>query len=123
MLSNQKPLINRICFTHIPVTDVRQSAKWYAQNLGFREELVFDTHAILQPDLHLIRVEGAVSQNIVGGRHAPRAAYYCDDINEMHSYLTDKGINVDAIIEEPGCGRTFEVYDPDGNRITLWQAV
>lgn len=29
---------------------------------------------------------------------------------------------MEEIADEGDCGRRFELYDPDGNRITVWQA-
>lgn len=114
--------IARICFTYIPVTDVRRSAAWYEEVLGFKPDLVFDTHAILQPDLQLLRTDAPVVQNMVDGKALPRTAYFSDDINGYHKYLNEQGVRTEEIIEEGECGWHFELYDPDGNRITIWQA-
>jgi RNA polymerase sigma factor (sigma-70 family) len=114
--------IARICFTYIPVTDVRRSVAWYEEVLGFKPDLVFDTHAILQPDLQLLRTDAPVVQNMVEGKALPRTAYFSDDINGYHKYLNEQGVRTEEIIEEGECGWHFELYDPDGNRITIWQA-
>lgn len=114
--------IARICFTYIPVTDVRRSAEWYEDILGFKLDIVFDTHAILQPDLHLLRTDGPVVQNMVDGKPLPKTAYFSDDIHGYHAYLNERGVRTEDIIEEGECGWHFELYDPDGNRITIWQA-
>ncbi len=114
--------IARLCFTYIPVTDVRSSAIWYSEVLGFQPDLVFDSHAILQPDLQLLRTDAPVVQNMLGGKPLPRTAYFCDNINDFHDYLKEKGVQTEDIIDEGECGCHFELYDPDGNRITAWQA-
>jgi len=114
--------IARICFTYIPVTDVRRSALWYEEVLGFKPDLVFETHAILQPDLQLLRTDAPVVQNMVDGKALPRTAYFSDDIIGYHKYLNEQGVRTEEIIEEGECGWHFELYDPDGNRITIWQA-
>ncbi|TMV43531.1 VOC family protein [Paenibacillus mesophilus] len=114
--------IARLCFTFIPVSDVRSSAKWYSEVLGFQPDLIFETHAILQPDLQLLRTDAPVVQNRVDGKPLPRTAYFCDNIFEFHNYLKEKGVQTEESIDEGECGRHFELYDPDGNRITVWQA-
>lgn len=70
--------IVRICFTCIPVTDVRKSAEWYSNLLGFKPDFVFETHAIVQPDLQLIRTDGPVVHNQADGKRLPRAAFFCN---------------------------------------------
>ncbi|AZN41697.1 VOC family protein [Paenibacillus albus] len=114
--------IARICFTYIPVTDVRRSAVWYEEVLGFKPDLVWETHAILQPDLQLLRTDAPVVQNMVDGKALPRTAYFSDDINGYYKYLNERGVRTEEIIEEGECGWHFELEDPDGNRITIWQA-
>ncbi|PWW08697.1 glyoxalase/bleomycin resistance protein/dioxygenase superfamily protein [Paenibacillus cellulosilyticus] len=114
--------IARICFTYVPVTDVRLSAAWYEEILGFTIDLVFDTHAILQPDLQLLRSDGPVVQNMVNGKPLPRTAYFTNHIHEHYAYMQAKGVRLEPIIEEGECGWHFDLYDPDGNVITIWRA-
>ncbi|TMV42835.1 hypothetical protein FE783_36855 [Paenibacillus mesophilus] len=114
--------ISKICFTYIPVADVRRSAIWYSEILGFQLDLVFDSHAILQPDLQLLRSDAPVTQNTLDDKPLPRTAYFCDNIVEFHEYLNERGIQTEEIIDEGECGCHFELYDPDGNRITVWLA-
>jgi catechol 2,3-dioxygenase-like lactoylglutathione lyase family enzyme len=112
----------RICFTCIPVTDVRKSAEWYSKLLGFKPDFVFETHAIVQPDLQLIRTDGPVVHNQADGMPLPRAAFFCEQLLEFHRYLAGQGVRTEEIVDEGECGRRFDLYDPDGNRITVWQA-
>ncbi|WP_331852373.1 VOC family protein [Paenibacillus baekrokdamisoli] len=81
-----------------------------------------NTHAILQPDLHLLRMDGPVVQNTVNGKLLPHTAYFTDQINEHYAYMQEKGVRLDPIIEEGECGWHFDLYDPDGNVITIWRA-
>jgi predicted enzyme related to lactoylglutathione lyase len=83
----KKVKVTHLCFTHIPVTNVKEASKWY-----------------------------------VNGKSTPRTAYFCNNIFESNETLKKNNIQVEDIIEESGCGWTFEVYDPDGNRITIWKA-
>lgn len=114
--------VTRLCFTHVPVTNVHLSAAWYEEMLGFKADLVVDTHAILQPDLHLLRTDGPVFQNIVDGRPLPRTAYFTDYIQEHYDYLLSRGVQLEPIVEEGECGWHFDLSDPDGNVITIWRA-
>lgn len=44
-----------------------------------------------------------------------------DGLEEMHKRMLDQGQKVDHIIDRGGCGRNFELFDPDGNRMEVWE--
>lgn len=42
------------------------------------------------------------------------------DAEEFQDRLTEEGITTTPIKDSGGCGKSLDVYDPDGNLIKLW---
>lgn len=42
------------------------------------------------------------------------------DADEYQNKLTEAGIHTSSIKDAGGCGKSLDVYDPDGNLIKLW---
>jgi predicted enzyme related to lactoylglutathione lyase len=49
--------------------------------------------------------------------------YIVDDIDAFLAKCTERGVKVDAKREDHDYGRFAWIYDPDGNKIELWQPV
>lgn len=47
-------------------------------------------------------------------------AFQVDQADEMWQYLLSKGINTDKITNHPWGGRSFFLFDPEGNRLEVW---
>jgi predicted enzyme related to lactoylglutathione lyase len=42
-------------------------------------------------------------------------------LEEMHQLMLEKGQRVENILDRGGCGRNFDLYDLDGNRMEIWE--
>ncbi|GGD96299.1 VOC family protein [Paenibacillus nasutitermitis] len=65
------------------------------------------------------RLQGVVVVYIPVIALAESALWYTPDIEEYHMFLEQKGVEVTAILDRTGCGKSFQMKDPSGNRIMV----
>ena len=106
-------------------SDVEQSLAFYQQALQF---IVLNKRmgehglewAHLQSGDTLIMLEQASPDNEERVHSISRLYLYTDDVATMHHYLAAKGYDVGQIIETDFM-QEFDLYDPDGQRLTVGQ--
>ncbi|WP_219834270.1 VOC family protein [Paenibacillus sp. R14(2021)] len=123
MLTAQVKKVINCC---IPVTNVKESAEWYVKHLGCRYEGEIregDTFLRLSsgPDLNLLKVDETVQWKL-NGFVIPIIHIHTDDANALHQYLKLNGVSVEDVVDHSWIGYSFAMYDPDGNKILIWQA-
>lgn len=110
----------------IPVTNVKESADWYVKHLGCAYEgEIRDEDTFLRlssgPDLNLLKVDECVQWKL-NGNVIPIIHFHTDDARALHERLKAVGVSVEPLIDQSWIGFSFEMYDPDGNKILVWQA-
>jgi len=115
--------VNNCC---IPVSHVQISTAWYVKHLGCAYEgHQSEVHGFLRlssgPDLDLVRVDHCV-HHYQDGVQIPILTFECEGFESLYSYLKEQHIQVDDVIDHGWVGRCCNLYDPDGNKITIWQA-
>jgi predicted enzyme related to lactoylglutathione lyase len=111
----------------IPVSDVEQSFRFYVERLGFEPKRSPDRHgnAIVRignsPDIFLSQQDEGQSREQFKGRMGIGFEVGTKDIESFYAQLKSEGATVGERYDNPGCGRYFDVFDPDGNKLIVCQ--
>ena len=101
------------------VRDLEEGRRFYRELLGF-EELGVDFEAgwstLRRGEMEIGLAEGEPADN--GVAHVDVA-----DLKEEAERLREEGVEVGIVLELTGEMRLLDVYDPDGNRIQLAEAL
>jgi predicted enzyme related to lactoylglutathione lyase len=96
---------------------------WYAATLGIEPgaggSLVFDGPASAG-----MTVFAHFSQNtdyFGDGSQQAMVNFRVDDLDQLLAQLLDAGVSVDPHREDLAYGRFAWIWDPEGNRVELWQ--
>ena len=108
----------------IPVSNIERAAEWYNNNLGFRiiykDALFFDMRTESGIPILLIPNEkDMVSQIKYSTGEQPAYGFVVGDFKETKKALQKNGVNTGEIINY--CGRSFSIFDIDGNKIEIWE--
>jgi glyoxylase I family protein len=115
-------------------------AAWYTGHLGFSlDRLVEDDQSVTyyqelyyrdlnDPDkrLHTVFAIMPARQKLGEIRNQAMINYRVDDLDALVKQLNDAGIATDPIhigADAEGNGKFTHLYDPEGNRIELWQHI
>jgi catechol 2,3-dioxygenase-like lactoylglutathione lyase family enzyme len=127
--------ITGIACVYITVSDPYASAQWYMKNLG----LEIDECTPLKPEMgHAILSYPARGQSVflLGTDDISPPTYRrrdgCEPLNFCLSvtnaqafmdHLQANGVRLetDILNDGGGCGTSIRCYDPDGNKLELWQ--
>jgi predicted enzyme related to lactoylglutathione lyase len=103
--------------------DPQALAAWYATHLGIPSQ-----------DGGSLAFDGPDSAGMTVFAHFPLDTRYfgegpqqsmvnfrVDDLDELLAQLTDAGVRVDPHREDYDYGRFAWIWDPEGNRVELWQ--
>lgn len=118
--------------------DTHRLAEWYTRQLGFQFARmgendqsttyyqVFTYRDLDQPDKKLSTVFAIMpaAAKLDGLRNQAMVNYRVDDMDALVEQLNQAGIATDPIevwAEGDGSGKFTHLYDPEGNRIELWQ--
>lgn len=102
---------------------------WYAQNLGMPsgpEGTAFRWRDQDRPEIEQITAWSIFPS--ASTYFDPSAApfmfnYIVDDLDALLANLAANGVRIDPKREEYDYGRFAWIYDPDGNKIELWEPV
>jgi predicted enzyme related to lactoylglutathione lyase len=107
----------------------KQMQEWYAKNLGLADD---GNGAILQwreqdnPDSEQMTVWSIHpgDTSYFEPSKAPfMVNYIVDDIDALLERLAKSGVQIDPKRQDEDYGRFAWIYDPDGNKIELWQPI
>ncbi|WEK56063.1 MAG: VOC family protein [Candidatus Cohnella colombiensis] len=122
-----KAKVKQIECVYIPITNPYESADWYQRNLGLElinpvtedqvQLRIGDNQAIF-----LIKTKEKTTLNYieVGGTEMSALTLEVTNIEEIYYNMKTNGVRIEGINETDGCGDFFEVFDPDGNKISIW---
>jgi catechol 2,3-dioxygenase-like lactoylglutathione lyase family enzyme len=114
----EKPPLLRQALPELPVDNVAAAVDYYVRILGFRINYQQHDLGVMDRDAITILLIART------GRHTGIGSFevYIEDADALHAELTAKGANVlGPPVSYPWGLRTFQVLDPEGNRITFAQ--
>jgi catechol 2,3-dioxygenase-like lactoylglutathione lyase family enzyme len=111
----------------IPVADVEKSIRWYGDVLGFDPTYINGeapaNYAVLRRDevrVHLL----LKSEARPGFDGRIDAQFWVRDVDKLHADIVAKGVPLfEPLQNRPWGHRDFSLFDPDGNKIWLSQAL
>jgi catechol 2,3-dioxygenase-like lactoylglutathione lyase family enzyme len=107
----------------------QQLKEWYAKNLGLADNL--GGHGVMlswrekdNPEKEQMTVWSIFPDSTK--KFEPSSAsfmmnYIVDDIDALLDRLAKEGVKIDPKRQDESYGRFAWIYDPDGNKIELWQ--
>jgi len=119
--------VKQIECVYIPITNPYESAEWYRRNLGLelRNPVSEDQVQFRVGDhqsIFLIKTKEQTTLNFteIGGHEMSAITLEVTNIEEIYNSMKSNGARIEGITETEGCGDFFEVFDPDGNKISIW---
>jgi predicted enzyme related to lactoylglutathione lyase len=104
--------------------DPKALAAWYAEKLGVPNSggyMAFDG-----PDSMGMTVFSTFADNTTYFGDGPQQFmlnFRVDDMDALLKQLTDAGVRIDPKRQDESYGRFAWIWDPEGNRIELWQPI
>jgi len=104
-----------------------QMREWYSTHLGLADKgggamLPWREHGDPQKEHVTVWTIFPSSTNYFDPGHAPfMVNYIVDDLDALLDRLQQEGVKIDAKRMNESYGRFAWIYDPDGNKIELWQ--
>ena len=105
--------------------DPEALARWYAEHLGIPAgdggSMVFDGPAAAGPTVfaHF----PADTEYFGSGPQQAMVNFRVDDLDALLGQLAAAGVRIDPRREDFPYGRFAWIWDPEGNRVELWQVV
>jgi predicted enzyme related to lactoylglutathione lyase len=104
-----------------------QLGSWYANNLGIEQGkagAMFKWRTVEKPDTEHLTIWSLfpADSTYFDPSTAPfMVNYIVDDLDAILAKLSNSGAQIDPKREEHEYGRFAWIYDPDGNKIELWE--
>src|SRR5215472_2322024 len=103
-----------------------QMREWYSKHLGFTDKgevmLPWREHDDPQKEHVTVWSVFPSSTKYFDPGHAPfMINYIVDDMDALLDRLKQEGVKIDPKRMDESYGRFAWIYDPDGNKIELWQ--
>ncbi|CAG7633803.1 VOC family protein [Paenibacillus allorhizosphaerae] len=108
----------------IPVSDLRRSADWYAEHLGFtitaEDPLYLELTTETGVRILFQQNNDGIHSHMTYPNGALQSAYgfIVPDAESLYQQFKDKGVQVGKLFHYQG--KSFSFYDPDGNFIEIW---
>ena len=104
--------------------DQKRLGAWYAENLGIAQDAMFKWLSRENPAREHLTVWSVFPSS--SNYFDPSAAsfminYIVDDLDAMLAKLSASGVRIDPQRQDYDYGRFAWIYDPDGNKIELWE--
>ncbi|QJD82785.1 VOC family protein [Cohnella herbarum] len=103
------------------------SSEWYQRNLGLelRNPVTEDQVQLRVGEnqaIFLIKTKEKTTLNYieVGGSEMSALTLEVTDIEEVYNNMRSNDVRIEGINETEDCGDYFDVFDPDGNKISIW---
>jgi catechol 2,3-dioxygenase-like lactoylglutathione lyase family enzyme len=112
-----------IASVKVRVTDLGQAQAFYGGVLGLEKNAVRNGNTA-QASYEVNagqRVELATTALATTGSYLAEVGLATDDVNQMRTYLTAKGVVANEIFTWPDGTKYFETQDPEGNKIVFVQ--
>ncbi|MDF2650113.1 MAG: hypothetical protein K0Q73_5918 [Paenibacillus sp.] len=129
-----KAIVKSVACIEVPVNNMQRAVDFYVFQLGFYIDTIKNrlpieldnTEVFIYPaagaEIMLVQTDGeerlAFTRN--GRPNHVLILEISEDIEIYHSKLVEAGIRTSPIKDAGGCGKSFDVFDPDGNLIKLW---
>jgi catechol 2,3-dioxygenase-like lactoylglutathione lyase family enzyme len=104
-----------------------QMKEWYAKNLGLADS----GHGVMLPwrekdhpeteQMTIWSIFPASTKYFEPSSAPFMLNYIVDDLDALLERLAKEGVRIDPKRQDEGYGRFAWIYDPDGNKIELWQ--
>ena len=125
---------NALVCLHIPVSNLQKSTDFYVNQIGFTLERPpqrgneGDANSLLRlgdsPTIFLHETTDVVRlqfQNYAKTYTHAIFEIHTERIEEFYRKLKQGGVEVGDRYDNPGCGKYFDVYDPDGHMMKVCQ--
>lgn len=103
--------------------DPKSLGGWYAQHLGIPKSddgsLIFDGPESM--GMTVFAPFPADTHYFGDGSQQSMVNFRVDDLDGLLKQLSDAGVRIDPKREDYSYGRFAWIWDPEGNRIELWQ--
>ena len=115
------PAITRVSAITIRVSEMGRSMKFYRDILGLSVKYGGDddNFSSLNIDNFFLNLEVSEEPLSLWGR----IIFYCDDVDEMHSYLRGKGYDPGEPTDATWGERFFHLKDPDGHELSFAEPI
>lgn len=126
--------VQAVACIEVPVKNMQRAVDFYVFQLGFylntaKNRLPIEpdnTEVFIYPasgvEIMLVQTDGEERLSFTrnGRLNHVLVLEMREDIDICHSRFVQAGIMTSPIKDSGGCGKSFDVFDPDGNLITLW---
>ncbi|XEC95786.1 VOC family protein [Paenibacillus tarimensis] len=132
--TREEATIKAVSCIELPVRDMQRAVDFYVFHLGFYLDTVKNrlpieagnTEVFIYPasggNIMLVQTDGEerLAFTRQGRPNHVLILEVNEDIDNCHERLAEAGVRISPIKDSGGCGKSFDVYDPDGNLIKLW---
>lgn len=119
-LRDDVPALIGVTALYFPVENPEETRTWYQEVIGLK---LNDSGWPITSKGQEIRFYKALDR----GRNKPYHQTWTlvnvavEGLEKMHERMLEQGQKVEHILDRGGCGRNFDLYDPDGNRLEIWE--
>jgi catechol 2,3-dioxygenase-like lactoylglutathione lyase family enzyme len=105
----------------------KQLGAWYSENLGIAQDssgVLFQWRSFDQPGIEHLTTWSvfAADSTYFDPSKAPfMINYIVDDLDAILAKLAANGVSIDPKRDDSDYGRFAWIFDPDGNKIELWE--
>lgn len=97
-------------------------SQWYEEKLGVKT--AFNTGAWIQEEGPTIFAPFPVDTDYFGSKeHTYMLNFRVRNLDEFLRQLHEAGVRIDSNLVKENVGRFAWIYDPEGNKIELWEPV
>ncbi|TMV46972.1 VOC family protein [Paenibacillus mesophilus] len=125
-LRDEVPAFMGVAALFFPASDPESTRKWYTEFLGVEGNESGQPMTRTGQQFYFYRsLEPGRTLNFYTGtgeiQHMSIAMISVFGVEEMHRRLIEQGQRVqERILDREGCGFQFQLYDPDGNKLDIW---
>ncbi|MCQ6557362.1 VOC family protein [Paenibacillus mendelii] len=120
------PALIGVAALFFPVKDRAVTYSWYTDFLGIERSVSGQPMTSLGQEFHFYRsIEPGRTLNFYTGageiQHMAIAMVQMNGVEAFHRRMIDSRQRVqEEILDREGCGYQFQLYDPDGNKLDIW---
>jgi catechol 2,3-dioxygenase-like lactoylglutathione lyase family enzyme len=122
------PLLRSLVCVYLPVSDKKRAQAWYIEK-GLLRKGSHDPELADGRCVFLLETRSGKTANFPTRDWGEGSSDYemfsitfeVEDIDAAHAHMVAGGIEADPIQDNGGCEKGFTFFDPDGNRLCVWQ--